>query len=49
VERGSPYRDALKGSIITDPGAIPSHTKRDLAPLIAKYIAVETHPGTTEP
>ena len=41
LERGSPYRDALKGSIITDPAAIPAHTKRNLAPLIGKYLPNE--------
>jgi 5'-methylthioadenosine phosphorylase len=40
VQRGSPYRDALKGAIITDPAAIPAQTKRELAPLIGKYIAL---------
>jgi 5'-methylthioadenosine phosphorylase len=49
ADRGSPYGDALKGSIITDPAAIPPHTKRALAPLIAKYISVETSPGIVEP
>jgi 5'-methylthioadenosine phosphorylase len=38
VERGSPYRDALRGAIITHPGAIPPHVKESLAPLIGKYI-----------
>jgi 5'-methylthioadenosine phosphorylase len=46
VERGSPYRDALKGAIITDPAAIPAHTKRNLAPLIGKYIPVEDSAAT---
>jgi 5'-methylthioadenosine phosphorylase len=49
VEHGSPYRDALKGCIITDPAAIPPHTKRDLAPLIGKYIPIETSPGVRQP
>jgi 5'-methylthioadenosine phosphorylase len=49
LERGSPYRNALKGCIITDPAVIPPHTRRDLAPLIAKYISVETSPGATQP
>lgn len=38
VARGSPHRDALRGAIITDPGVIPEHTKRNLAPLIGKYL-----------
>ncbi|MBI3325609.1 MAG: S-methyl-5'-thioadenosine phosphorylase [Nitrospinae bacterium] len=44
VERGSPYRDALKGAIITDPAAIPAHTKRNLAPLIGKYMPINSSP-----
>jgi 5'-methylthioadenosine phosphorylase len=47
VQRGSPYRDALKGTIISDPAVIPAHVKRDLAPLIGKYIPVETSPVAT--
>jgi 5'-methylthioadenosine phosphorylase len=39
IERGSPYREALKGAIITDPSVIPAHIKKNLAPLIGKYIA----------
>jgi 5'-methylthioadenosine phosphorylase len=38
VERGSPYRDALRGAIITNPVVIPPHIKKSLAPLIGKYI-----------
>jgi 5'-methylthioadenosine phosphorylase len=41
VERGSPYRDALKGAIITNPAVIPSHIKQNLAPLIGRYIPVD--------
>jgi 5'-methylthioadenosine phosphorylase len=41
VERGSPYRDALRGAIITDPAVIPPHIKRNLAPLIGKYIPAD--------
>ncbi len=41
VEEGSPYRDALKGAIITDPSAIPLPTRRDLAPLIGKYLPAD--------
>jgi 5'-methylthioadenosine phosphorylase len=49
VARGSVYRDALQGSIITEPAAIPPHVKRDLAPLIAKYVAVEPSPDAIQP
>jgi 5'-methylthioadenosine phosphorylase len=49
LERGSPYRDALKGCIITDPAAIPPHTKHGLAPLIGKYIPIATSPGVRQP
>jgi 5'-methylthioadenosine phosphorylase len=38
VDRGSPQCNALKGAIITDPAVIPAQIKRDLAPLIGKYI-----------
>jgi 5'-methylthioadenosine phosphorylase len=38
VERGSPHRHALQGAIITDPAAVPEHVKRNLAPLIGKYL-----------
>jgi 5'-methylthioadenosine phosphorylase len=41
VERGSPYRDALRGAIITNAAVIPTHIKQNLAPLIGKYIQVE--------
>ena len=41
VDRGGPYRDALKGAIITHPSAIPPHIKERLAPLIGKYIQVD--------
>jgi 5'-methylthioadenosine phosphorylase len=47
VQRGSPYRDALKGTIISDPSVIPAHIKRDLAPLIGKYLPAETSPAAT--
>ncbi len=39
VGHGSPYREALKGAIITNPSVIPAHIKKNLAPLIGKYIA----------
>jgi len=41
VERGSPYRDALRGAIITNPAVIPTHIKHNLAPLIGKYIQAD--------
>ena len=41
VERGSPYRDALRGAIITNPTVIPTHIKHNLAPLIGKYIQAD--------
>jgi len=41
VERGSPYRDALRGAIITNPAVIPTHIKRNLAPLIGKYVQAD--------
>lgn len=41
VERGSPYRDALRGAIITNPAVIPTHVKQNLAPLIGKYIQAD--------
>jgi 5'-methylthioadenosine phosphorylase len=44
VERGSPYRDALRGAIITNPDVIPRHIKQDLAPLIGKYIQADEPP-----
>jgi 5'-methylthioadenosine phosphorylase len=47
--QGSPYRDALKGAIITDPTVIPPRIKESLAPLIGKYIhaveASQPHPS----
>jgi 5'-methylthioadenosine phosphorylase len=50
LDQGSPYRDALKGAIITNPTVIPPHIKESLAPLIGKYIqAVEaTQPPPSE-
>jgi 5'-methylthioadenosine phosphorylase len=41
VERGSPYRDALRGAIITNPMVIPPRIKSSLAPLIGKYIQAD--------
>jgi 5'-methylthioadenosine phosphorylase len=41
VERGSPYRDALRGAIITNPAVIPAHIKHNLAPLIGKYVQAD--------
>jgi 5'-methylthioadenosine phosphorylase len=41
VERGSPYRNALQGAIITNPAVIPSQIKQDLAPLIGRYIRAD--------
>ena len=41
VERGSPYRDALRGAIITNPAVIPTHVKHNLAPLIGKYVQAD--------
>jgi 5'-methylthioadenosine phosphorylase len=41
VERGSPYREALRGAIITNPAAIPAHAKKNLAPLIGKYVPAD--------
>jgi 5'-methylthioadenosine phosphorylase len=41
IERGGPYRDALRGAIITNPAVIPSHLKESLAPLIGKYIQAD--------
>jgi 5'-methylthioadenosine phosphorylase len=46
VERGSPYREALKGAIITNPSVIPTRIKKDLAPLIGKYIAADGSSST---
>jgi 5'-methylthioadenosine phosphorylase len=41
VDRGGPYRDALRGAIITNPSVIPPHIKERLAPLIGKYIQAD--------
>lgn len=41
VERGSPYRDTLKGAIITNPSVVPAHIRENLAPLIGKYISAD--------
>lgn len=41
VERGSPYRDTLRGAIITNPALIPPHIQQNLAPLIGKYIPAD--------
>jgi 5'-methylthioadenosine phosphorylase len=41
VERGSPYRGALKGAIITNPAAIPRSLKESLAPLIGQYLEAD--------
>ena len=41
VEHGSPYRDALRGAIITNPAVIPTHIKHNLAPLIGKYVQAD--------
>jgi 5'-methylthioadenosine phosphorylase len=41
VERGSPYRDALRGAIITNPMLIPPHIQQSLAPLIGKYMLAD--------
>jgi 5'-methylthioadenosine phosphorylase len=41
VGRGGPYRDALRGAIITNPAVIPPHIKESLAPLIGKYIPAD--------
>jgi len=38
LDEPSPHADALKYSIITQPDAIPESVKRDLAPIIAKYV-----------
>jgi len=37
-ERGCPCASALAAAIITSPDAIPADTKRDLAPIIGKYV-----------
>jgi len=41
IDRGGPYRDALKGAIITNPAVIPPEIKESLAPLIGKYIPAD--------
>jgi len=38
VERGCSCGSALATAVITSPDAIPAETKRDLAPLIGKYV-----------
>jgi 5'-methylthioadenosine phosphorylase len=43
-DRGSPYRDSLKGAIITAPSAIPARIRDNLAPLIGKYLSGATSP-----
>jgi 5'-methylthioadenosine phosphorylase len=48
INRGGPYREALKGAIITNPAVIPLHIKESLAPLIGKYIQADG-PSTTYP
>jgi 5'-methylthioadenosine phosphorylase len=48
INRGGPYREALKGAIITNPAVIPPHIKESLAPLIGKYIQADG-PSTTYP
>jgi 5'-methylthioadenosine phosphorylase len=49
VERGSPQRHALQGTIITDPAAVPDQTKRDLAPLIGKYMPIDNAAASPPP
>jgi 5'-methylthioadenosine phosphorylase len=49
LERGSPYRDALKGAIITDPSVIPPQTRQDLAPLISKYLPMGSSTSVPNP
>ncbi|OFW62553.1 MAG: hypothetical protein A2Y74_09060 [Actinobacteria bacterium RBG_13_63_9] len=38
AERGCACASALSTAIITSPDAIPAETKRDLAPIIGKYV-----------
>jgi 5'-methylthioadenosine phosphorylase len=38
AERGCPCGSALSNAIITSPGAIPAELKRELAPLVGKYV-----------
>jgi 5'-methylthioadenosine phosphorylase len=37
-ERTCPCKDALATAILTRPGDIPSQTRRELAPIIGKYL-----------
>jgi 5'-methylthioadenosine phosphorylase len=39
VERRVPAHSALKTAIITRPDAVPDQTKRDLAPIVGKYLS----------
>jgi 5'-methylthioadenosine phosphorylase len=48
IEQGSPYRDTLKGAIITNPSVIPAHIRENLAPLIGKYVPVDGSSPTHE-
>jgi 5'-methylthioadenosine phosphorylase len=41
VDRGSPYRNTLRGAIITNSSVIPAHVKENLAPLIGKYLPAD--------
>jgi hypothetical protein len=34
----SPHANALKNAIITNPDFVPERVKRDLAPIIGKYV-----------
>jgi hypothetical protein len=38
AERGCSCANALSTAIITSPDAIPADAKRDLAPIIGKYV-----------
>jgi 5'-methylthioadenosine phosphorylase len=49
VHRSCPQSSALKGAIITDPAAIPTQIKRDLAPLLGKYIPVRESAASSPP
>jgi 5'-methylthioadenosine phosphorylase len=42
IEQGSPYRNSLRGAIVTNPSVIPSHVRENLAPLIGKYLPADT-------
>jgi 5'-methylthioadenosine phosphorylase len=44
VDRGSPYRDSLKGAIITPAAAIPMYIRDNLAPLIGRHLSGESSP-----